>query len=310
MRRLARITALWFVIVSALPAGLAFSEPADPLCQKKAPSGFIGIEILRYAVNVLMFTDAADANIYARQISKTRPFIFEASLTARTKGVASVFSNKLYQEHSSLAVEWPDETSPRLYRFVSVQYVLSQEGGFNPVYVRFKADYVRGRLYRWHTPPTSDGYEEKPLVWKIPLGVFLEDPLTALLNFRLGLRRLPAKGEKILVKTFPFEEKSLEEIRIRRANSEEEEEYRLSDGIQEGEALIFVDVPPGVLRKGMRIQTRILFNEKTLLPRLAVAEKVIPFFPFPDGDAAGTFVCFGVDAVGGIAPRAISGLKP
>src|SRR3989338_809401 len=302
MRRFARIAALFFAVSATLPAGLAFAEPADQLCQKNASLGFSGSEILRYMIRVLMFTDAADTDIYTRQISKIRPFMVETGLTARTKGVASAFSNDLFQKHSSLAVEWPDETSPRLYRFVSVQYVLSQEGGFNPVYVRFKADYVRGRLYRWHTPPTSDGYEEKPLVLKIPLGVFLEDPLTALLNFRLGLRRLPAKGEKILVKTFPFEEKSLEEIRIRRANSEEEEEYRLSDGIQEGEALIFVDVPPGVLRKGMRIQTRILFNEKTLLPRLAVAEKVIPFFPFPDGDAAGTFVCFGVDAGGGIAP--------
>src|SRR3989338_11703559 len=153
------------------------------------------------------------------------------------------------------------------------------------------------------TPSLFGGEEEKPSVWVIPLGVFFEDPPTAILNFRRGLRRLPAKGEEIVIKTFPIESDSLyEEIRIRRANSEEEEQYRISDGIQNGEVLILVDAPPGVLRKGMRIQTRILFNEKTLLPRLSVAEKVIPFFPFPDGDAAGTFVCFGVDAGGGIAP--------
>src|SRR3989344_3461646 len=269
MRRLARIAALSCVIAATLPAGLAFAEPADPLCQKNASLDFSGSEILRYMIRVLMFTDAADTDIYARQISKIRPFMVETGLTARTKGVASAFSNDLFQEHHSLAVEWPDETSPRLYRFVSVQFVLSQEGGFNPIHLRFKADYVRGRMYRERlTPSLFGGEEEKPSVWVIPLGVFFEDPPTALLNFRRGLRRLPAKGEEIVIKTFPIESYSLEEIRIRRANSEEEEQYRISDGIQNGEVLILVDVPPGVLRKGMRIQTRILFNEKTLLPRL------------------------------------------
>ena len=297
MRRLARIAALSCVIAATLPAGLAFAEPADQLCQKNASLGFSGSEILRYMIRVLMFTDAADTDIYTRQISKIRPFMVETGLTARTKGVASAFSNDLFQEHHSLAVEWPDETSPRLYRFVSVQYVLSQEGGFNPIHLRFKADYVRGRLYRERlTPSLFGGEEEKPSVWVIPLGVFFEDPPTALLNFRRGLRRLPAKGEEIVIKTFPIESDSLEEIRIRRANSEEEEQYRISDGIQNGEVLILVDVPPGVLRKGMRIQTRILFNEKTLLPRLAVAEKVVPILLFPDGDAVGSFVCFGAES--------------
>ena len=297
MRRLARIAALSCVIAATLPAGLAFAEPADPLCQKNASLGFSGSEILRYMINVLMFTDAADTDIYTRQISKIRPFMVETGLTARTKGVASAFSNDLFQEHHSLAVEWPDETSPRLYRFVSVQYVLFQEGGFNPIHLRFKADYVRGRMYRERlTPSLFGGEEEKPSVWVIPLGVFFEDPPTALLNFRRGLRRLPAKGEEIVIKTFPIESDSLEEIRIRRANSEEEEQYRISDGIQNGEVLILVDVPPGVLRKGMRIQTRILFNEKTLLPRLAVAEKVVPILLFPDGDAVGSFVCFGAES--------------
>src|SRR3989338_5994101 len=303
MRRFARIAALFFAVSATLPAGLAFAEPADQLCQKNASLGFPGSEILRYMLRVLMFTYAANTDIYTRQISKIRPFMVETGLTARTKGVASAFSNDLFQEHHSLAVEWPDETSPRLYRFVSVQYVLFKEGGFNPIHLRFKADYVRGRLYRERFTQSLFGKDdEKPSVWRIPLGIFLEDPLVALLNFRQGLRRLPAKGEEIVIKTFPIESDSLEEIRIRRANSEEEEEYRISDGIQNGEVLILVDVPSGVLRKGMRIQTRILFNEKTLLPRLSVAEKVIPFFPFPDGDAAGTFVCFGVDAGGGIAP--------
>lgn len=297
MRRLARIAALSCVIAATLPAGLAFAEPADPLCQKNASLGFSGSEILRYMIRVLMFTDAADTDIYTRQISKIRPFMVETGLTARTKGVASAFSNDLFQEHHSLAVEWPDETSPRLYRFVSVQYVLFQEGGFNPIHLRFKADYVRGRMYRERlTPSLFGGEEEKPSVWVIPLGVFFEDPPTALLNFRRGLRRLPAKGEEIVIKTFPIESDSLEEIRIRRANSEEEEQYRISDGIQNGEVLILVDVPPGVLRKGMRIQTRILFNEKTLLPRLAVAEKVVPILLFPDGDAVGSFVCFGAES--------------
>ena len=297
MRRLARIAALSCVIAATLPAGLAFAEPADPLCQKNASLGFSGSEILRYMIRVLMFTDAADTDIYTRQISKIRPFMVETGLTARTKGVASAFSNDLFQKHSSLAVEWPDETSPRLYRFVSVQYVLFQEGGFNPIHLRFKADYVRGRMYRERlTPSLFGGEEEKPSVWVIPLGVFFEDPPTALLNFRRGLRRLPAKGEEIVIKTFPIESDSLEEIRIRRANSEEEEQYRISDGIQNGEVLILVDVPPGVLRKGMRIQTRILFNEKTLLPRLAVAEKVVPILLFPDGDAVGSFVCFGAES--------------
>ena len=297
MRRLARIAALSCVIAATLPAGLAFAEPADQLCQKNASLGFSGSEILRYMIRVLMFTDAADTDIYARQISKIRPFMVETGLTARTKGVASAFSNDLFQEHHSLAVEWPDETSPRLYRFVSVQYVLFQEGGFNPIHLRFKADYVRGRMYRERlTPSLFGGEEEKPSVWVIPLGVFFEDPPTALLNFRRGLRRLPAKGEEIVIKTFPIESDSLEEIRIRRANSEEEEQYRISDGIQNGEVLILVDVPPGVLRKGMRIQTRILFNEKTLLPRLAVAEKVVPILLFPDGDAVGSFVCFGAES--------------
>ena len=107
---------------------------------------------------------------------------------------------------------------------------------------------------------------------------------------------LVENGLAACVQTFPIESDSLEEIRIRRANSEEEEQYRISDGIQNGEVLILVDVPPGVLRKGMRIQTRILFNEKTLLPRLAVAEKVVPILLFPDGDAVGSFVCFGAES--------------
>lgn len=294
MQGLARIAVLWCMIVATLPAGFAFSEPVNPSCRKGAPSGFPGSEILRYVVNAFMLTDVAEADIFAKQISKTRPLMVETGLVARTKGIAAIFSGDLYQEHRSLAVEWPDETSPRLYRFVSVQYVLFQKGGLNPTHLRFKADYVAGRLYRERLTPPLVGGDEKPFSqWVIPLGRFYEDPLTALLNFRQNRRRLPAKGEEIVVKTFPFEsDLPYEEIRIRRASLEEEEEYRISDGIQSGEVLILVDAPPGFLSKGQRIRTRILFDEKTLLPRRATAEKVVPLL-FSYGDAVGLFVCFG-----------------
>src|SRR3989344_1638120 len=80
MRRLARIAALSCVIAATLPAGLAFAEPADPMCQKNASLDFSGSEILRYMIRVLMFTGAADTDIYARQISKIRPFMVETGL--------------------------------------------------------------------------------------------------------------------------------------------------------------------------------------------------------------------------------------
>lgn len=282
MRRLAMIAAL-FCALATLSAGLAFAEPANPLCRKDAPSGFLGSETLHFAVKILVgfinLTDAAEANIFAEQVTGTRPSVAYLGLTASAKGIAFIFS-RLRQEHRSRAVEWVEQNSLGPVMFATTRYELFQEGGNKPQLQVFEADYQKRVLTRLRRVPSPDGYKESKFKWIIPKGAPYQDPLTVLFNLRHGRYGLPKQGEEMVIRTFPFEgdDAAYDEIRIRQASAKDDS------------VLILVDVPAGFLREDRRITVKVLFDRETLTPRWAEAVGVVPFF---DGDATGSFVCFG-----------------
>ena len=287
MNKRAGIAGLLCFIAATLFTGRALpSEVSGDFCSKNSPAGFLeaGASVLRYAVNVLMFTDAAETEISSKRVyvaGESRTAI-ESKLRADTKGIASIFSNGLRQEHTSLAVE-----KDGVGVFVSKEHILIQKGGLNPIYLRFNVDYEKRKLYKERSTPVMGGEDKKVFSeWDIPPGTFYEDPLVVLLNFQERRRSFPAIGEEIIIRTLPFEgDLSYDIIRIYRQNY-----------ASEGMAMVLVDAPKGFLRKGQRTSMLVLFRKDTLLPVWAKAEKVVPLpFPFPDGDAEGSLVCFGGD---------------
>lgn len=281
MRARAVLLMLVLMFFSVFPAKPVFSETSDKSCREEMPGVFFGSEILRFAVSVFGLVDAAEADIFARWKDERKSSV-ELGLSARTKGIAFVLSGGLRQEHRSLAVEMPDKKIPGISRFVTTRYELFQEGGLNPQTIIFEADYKARKLRRTLRTLSLAGIEESVSEWTIPEGVFYKDPLVVLFNIRQGLRRL-VPGERVIIRTFPFEgNASYDVISVYRKRN------------KESPVLFSVGAPSGFLRKGSRILVKVWFDETTLTPLRAVAEKVVPMpFPFSDGDAEGSFSCFG-----------------
>ncbi|MEK7567238.1 MAG: hypothetical protein AAB527_03855 [Patescibacteria group bacterium] len=260
-----------------------FSEAADQSCREGMPTSFFGSEILRFAVSVFALTDTAETDLFTRWVNSESKTSVELGLSARTKGIAFVLSGGLRQEHRSWAIERPDKKLPGISRFVTTRYELFQEGGLNPQTTIFEADYEARKLRRIRRLPSLIGTEEVISEWTIPEGVFYEDPLVVLFNIRQGRRHL-VMGEEAIIKTFPFDGDNdpYDIIRIYRGFNEE------------NPALFLVSAPSGFLRSDRRILVKVWFDKATITPLRAVAEKVVPMpFPFSDGDASGSLVCFG-----------------
>lgn len=281
MRARAVLLMLVLMFFSVFPVKTSFSESADQSCREGMPTGFLGSEILRFVVGVFGLVDMAEADIFTRWGDERKSSV-ELGLSARTKGIAFVLSGGLRQEHRSLAVEMPDKKIPGISRFVTVRYELFQEGGRNPQTIIFEADYKARKLRRTRITSSFEGTEKTISEWAIPEGVFYEDPLVVLFNIRQGLRRL-VPGEQAIIRTFPFEgNASYDVISV----------YREFN--KENPMLFSVGVPSGFLSKERKILAKVWFDEATLTPLRAVAEKVVPMpFPFSYGDASGSFVCFG-----------------
>ena len=260
------VRALFLLAVLCFPASIAASSAPQEAIDEElyAPSSigeaFVG-EVLAYDIGFWFFHGIAEGILVLKEDGPGR---YVATFSARTNGVLDTFL-KHRRDRYIARLRLSEDGQRFLTESFEKEVSIDGKGVRRSVHkVDYSSRTVSSRSW-------GGGKPEKNTLEKIPDGVYTDDPLAALYNFRFGVYGPIAEGKGYKIMTLPKEDR-IPEISIRMAS---EKEFRKRG--RKGDADFLADARIDKDLFGSTSGDIEIFFTRDMLPVHAIAKGIILF---------------------------------